>query len=124
MIRVKKISHAVYETPDVAGQAAYYTEVLGLSEVAKADGTVYLGGKIDPHSVVLKKGAQARCVGIGFQLASGEDLGAFGKQIAKHGIKVASATDPEPGVAEAISFDDFKGTRLTVFAPKELSHRG
>jgi catechol 2,3-dioxygenase-like lactoylglutathione lyase family enzyme len=124
MIRVKKISHAVYETPDVAGQAAYYTEVLGLSEVAKADGTVYLGGKIDPHSVVLKNGAQPRCVGIGFQLAAGEDLAAFGKQVAKHGIKVATATDPEPGIAKAISFDDYKGTRLTVFAPKELSHRG
>jgi catechol 2,3-dioxygenase-like lactoylglutathione lyase family enzyme len=124
MIRVKKLSHAVYETPDVAKQAEYYTEVLGLSEVGKSNGTVYLGGKIDPHSVVLKHGGAARCTAIGFQLGHDQDLAAFGKQVAGHGIKVDTATDPEPGIATAVSFDDFKGTRLTVYAQREPSHQG
>ena len=33
IIRVKKISHATYETPDLEGQIAYYTDVLGLTPV-------------------------------------------------------------------------------------------
>jgi catechol 2,3-dioxygenase-like lactoylglutathione lyase family enzyme len=115
MIRVKKISHVIYETPDLMQQTEYYANVLGLTRIEKGDGAVYLGSKIDPHSVVLKKGAQAQCTTIGFQLAHGEDLEAFGKQVAAHGIKVKSASDPEPGIAKAVSFDDFKGTGITVF---------
>ena len=65
MIRVKKLSHAVYETPDPLQQSEYYTEVLGLSQIGKTNGTTYLGGKIDPHSIVVKKGSTARCTGIG-----------------------------------------------------------
>src|SRR5436190_2234846 len=115
MIRVKKISHAIYETPDLGRQTEYYTEVLGLARIDKGNGAVYLGSKIDPHSVVLKQGAQARCTTIGFQLAVGEDLGAFGKQVAAHGIKVEISSDPEPSIAKAVSFDDYKSTRIIVF---------
>src|SRR2546423_3864864 len=124
MIRVKKISHAIYETPDPVRQTEYYADVLGLTRIDKGDGAVYLGSKIDPHSVVLKKGAQARCTTIGFQLASGEDLGAFGKQVAAHGITVETASDPEPGISKAVNFDDCKGTHITVFIQdKPSDHR-
>ncbi len=123
MIRVKKLSHVVYETPDLARQVEYYTEVLGLGQLDMEDGTVYLGGKIDPHSIVLRAGPQARCTAIGFQLGMSDDLAAFGKQIAAHGIDVKSASDPEPGIAKAVSFDDYKGTRITVFTQKP-GHNG
>ena len=43
MIRVKKISHAIYETPDLVRQTEYYTDVLGLTRIDKGDGAVYLG---------------------------------------------------------------------------------
>ena len=35
MIGVRKISHASYETPDLDKQAEYYTNVLGLTLIAK-----------------------------------------------------------------------------------------
>ena len=124
MIRVKKISHAIYETPDVAQQTAYCTDVLGLTRIEKGNGAVYLGSKIDPHSIVLKTGSQARCTTIAFQLAAGDDLAAFGKQVAAHGIKVETASDPEPGISRAVSFDDYKGTRMVVFAPEKPTDHG
>jgi catechol 2,3-dioxygenase-like lactoylglutathione lyase family enzyme len=34
VIRVKKISHAVYETPDLVRQTEYYTDILGLGRIA------------------------------------------------------------------------------------------
>jgi catechol 2,3-dioxygenase-like lactoylglutathione lyase family enzyme len=122
MIRVKKISHAVYETPDLVKQTEYYTDVLGLARVDKGQGAVYLGSKIDPHSVVLKQGSQARCTTIGFQLAADDDLDAFGKQVAANGIRLEFATDPEPGISRSASFDDFKGTRITVFKQTKPSN--
>ena len=48
MIRVKKISHAIYETPDLVRQTEYYTDVLGLTRIDKGDGAVYLGSKTIP----------------------------------------------------------------------------
>jgi catechol 2,3-dioxygenase-like lactoylglutathione lyase family enzyme len=42
MIGVRKISHASYETPDIDKQAEYYTNVLGLTSVAKERDAIYL----------------------------------------------------------------------------------
>ncbi len=78
MIRVKKIAHAAYEMPDVDKQIEYYTDVIGLTVTDKSKDAVYLASTIDHHSVVLHKGAQAKCVRLGFQIAPDDDLGAFG----------------------------------------------
>jgi catechol-2,3-dioxygenase len=36
MIGVRKISHASYETPDLEKQTEYYTDILGLTLIAKS----------------------------------------------------------------------------------------
>jgi len=66
MVRVKKIAHAVYEMPDIDKQSEYYTEVIGLTATDKNKDAVYLASTLDHHSVVLRKGAQAKCVRLGF----------------------------------------------------------
>jgi catechol 2,3-dioxygenase-like lactoylglutathione lyase family enzyme len=67
MIRVSKIAHAAYETPDLARQTEYYTEIIGLTLVAQEKDTVYLASTVDHHSIVLRKGAQAQCTRVGLQ---------------------------------------------------------
>ena len=103
MIRVKKIAHAVYEMPDVDKQSEYYTEVIGLTPTEKSKDAVYLASTVDHHSVVLRKGSQAKCVRIGFQIAP-DDLGAFEKQVQGHGIKTQRRKDPEPTIADMVTF--------------------
>ena len=49
MIGVKKISHATYETPDLDQQIEYYTDVLGLTLVAKEKDAAYLASTLDHH---------------------------------------------------------------------------
>ena len=115
MIRVKKIAHATYETPDLERQVQYYTEVLGLTVTDKDKDTAYLASTIDHHSVVLRKGEHARCVRLGFQVGPDDDLGAFQKQTEAHGIKTTRKNDPEPTIAEMIAFEDPKGTVMVVF---------
>ena len=122
MIRVSKIAHATYETPDLDQQTEYYTDIIGLIVAAKEKDTVYLASTVDHHSVVLKRGAKANCVRLGFQLAADADLDAFEKQTAAHGIKTARKKDPEPSIAEMVTFDDAKGTTMEVFKRDAFSH--
>src|SRR5258707_14078722 len=100
MIGVKKISHATYETPDLDKQIEYYTDILGLNLIAKEKDAAYLASTIDHHSVVLRKGDHSQCARLGFQVGLDDDLAAFGKQTAAHGIKTERKTNPEPAIAE------------------------
>jgi catechol 2,3-dioxygenase-like lactoylglutathione lyase family enzyme len=119
MIKVRRIAHADFDTPDIERQVAYYTEILGLTLVAKDKDVAYLANTNDHHSVVLRKGSEPRCSRIAFQIAPQDDLAAFKKQIESHGIKVEAKKDPEPTIPEMLSFEDTKGTVMEVFRERE-----
>jgi catechol 2,3-dioxygenase-like lactoylglutathione lyase family enzyme len=123
MIRVRKIAHAVYETPDLNRQVEYYTDILGLTLVAKEKDQAFLASTIDHHSVVLRKGEAARCVRLGFQIGIDDDLKEFDKQTAAHGIKTQRVNDPGPSIAEMITFEDPKGTVMEVFKRGEFAQQ-
>jgi catechol 2,3-dioxygenase-like lactoylglutathione lyase family enzyme len=119
MIRVKKVAHATYETPDLDKQAEYYTDILGLNLVAKEKDAVYLASTLDHHSVVLRKGGAAQCVRLGFQIGVDDDLDWFDKQAQAHGVKTRRLKDPEPTISDMVAFEDPKGTLMEVFQRPE-----
>jgi catechol 2,3-dioxygenase-like lactoylglutathione lyase family enzyme len=121
MIRVKKIAHASYEMPDLEKQIEYYTEILGLSLIAREKDAVYLASTVDHHSVVLRNGDQAQCTRIGFQIGPDDDLDAFEKQVQQQGIKTERRRDPEPSISDMVVFQDPKGTVMEVFKRGEFS---
>jgi catechol 2,3-dioxygenase-like lactoylglutathione lyase family enzyme len=123
MIGVKKISHAIYETPDLDKQTEYYTDILGLTLSAKEKDAVYLSSTIDHHAVVLRQGSQPRCAGIGFQIGPDDDLDGFDKQTAALGLRTSRKSDAEPTIGEMVSFEDPKGTVLEVFRRPEPLHQ-
>src|SRR5580704_16948356 len=123
MIRVRKIAHATYEMPDLDKQTEYYTEILGLTLTAKEKDTAYLANAVDHHSVVLRKGSAAKCVRLGFQIGPDDDLGELERQVGGHGIKTQRKKDPEPSIAEMVTFEDPKGTVMEVFKRGEFSHQ-
>ena len=47
MIGVKKISHASYETPDLDKQVEYYTDILGLTLIAREKDAAYLANTVE-----------------------------------------------------------------------------
>jgi catechol 2,3-dioxygenase-like lactoylglutathione lyase family enzyme len=129
MIRVRRIAHADFDTPDIDRQVDYYTEILGLTLVAKEKDTAYLANTNDHHSVVLRRASEARCTRIAFQLAPDADLAGFKAQVEAHGIKVESKKDPEPTIPEMLTFEDTKGTVMEVFrerqpAPQRFGEKG
>ena len=129
MIRVRKIAHASYEMPDLEQQVAYYTDILGLTLTAKEKDAAYLANAIDHHAVVLRGGPEVKCVHIGFQLGPDDELDAFEKQTAAHGIKTARRKDSEPTISDMVTFEDPKGTVIEVFkrpepAPQKFQRAG
>jgi catechol 2,3-dioxygenase-like lactoylglutathione lyase family enzyme len=119
MIGVRKISHATYETPDLERQVEYYTNVIGLALIARERDAVYLANTVEHHSVILRNGSQARCTQIGFQLGPDDDLDAFEKQTAAHGLHVSRRRDAEPTIDDMVAFEDPKGTVMEVFRAPE-----
>jgi len=123
MISVKKIAHTTYQVPDVERQTEYYTDILGLTLTEKSKDAVYLASTIDHHSVVLRAGTQAQCVGVGFQLGLDDDLDAFERQVQGLGVKTQRKKDPEPSISDVLTFEDPKGTAMEVFKRADFSHQ-
>ena len=119
MIGVRKIAHACYEVPDLDKQVEYYTDILGLTLSAKDKDAAYLSSTIDHHSVILKRGAKAQCTHIGFQIGPDDDLNDFNKQTQANNVKTARKKDPEPTIADMVTFQDPKGTTIEVFKRPE-----
>jgi len=121
MIRVRKIAHAAYEMPDLEKQLEYYTDILGLTLVDRSKEAAYLASTVDHHSIVLSKGAESKCLRLGFQIAPDDDLDAFERQVQGHGIKTERKKDPEPTIADMVTFVDPKGTVMEVFKRGEFA---
>jgi catechol 2,3-dioxygenase-like lactoylglutathione lyase family enzyme len=121
MIRVRKIAHAAYEMPDLEKQIEYYTDILGLTLVERTKEAAYLASTVDHHSVVLSKGAEPKCLRLGFQIAPDDDLGDFERQVQGQGVKTERRKDPEPTIADMVTFQDPKGTVMEVFKRGEFS---
>ena len=69
--------------------------------------------------MVLRRGAAAQCTRVGFELGPNDDLDAFEKQTAAHGVKTSRKKDPEPTIADMVAFQDPKGTVMEVFKRPE-----
>ena len=116
MIQVKRMSHATFETPDLERQIDYFTQVVGLQEAGRENGTAFLATKVGDIVLRVKKGSEARCARIAFQVDPASDLADIRKGLEAEGIKPKASTDATPGVPRMVSFEDPKGTVLEVFA--------
>src|SRR5271165_993381 len=123
MIRVRRIGHATFETPDLERQIAYYTDILGLALVEREKDTAYLASTLDHHSVVLKRGATAACRRLSFQIAPGTDMAELERQLSAHGVKSERRSNPSPSIKEFVSFDDPNATGVDVFTDYETARQ-
>lgn len=124
MIKVNRIAHAAFETPDLDAQVEHYQRVMGLTLVDRDSEAAYLSASADHHTVVLRKGGAAACNALGFQLPRGTDLGDYAKQIETHGIKTRRLTDSQPNIKDVLAFEDSKGTQVEAFVEAEPADVG
>jgi catechol-2,3-dioxygenase len=116
MIKVKRLGHATLATPDLEQQTDYYSRILGLSIIEKSKDRVILGSKQGLEAIELVRGEAGALKRVSFQIAPDSDLGDVVKALQKDGIRCERRKGISQGVAEAVTFEDPKGTPIDLYA--------
>jgi catechol 2,3-dioxygenase-like lactoylglutathione lyase family enzyme len=115
MIKPRKIGHATFETPDLDKAIDYYVQTNGLKLAEREKDEAFLVSKIGVLTIALKKGDQARCTKLSFEVAPNSDFGELSRELAKDGIKSEQRNDSAPGIGSVLTFLDNKGTTIELF---------
>ncbi len=116
MIKVRRLGHATISTPDIEAQTDYYSRLLGLSIIERSKDRVFLGSKQGLEAIELVRGDAGHLKGVSFQVAPDTELKDVVKALGEHGIKAELRQGVSPGVAQAVTFNDPKGTRTDIYA--------
>lgn len=102
---LQKLSHATLRVKNIEASLEFHTKVLGLEEIGRGDGRIYLTcGTDGTYDVAVTEGGTGV---ISFAIAADdeEDLAQYRKRVEEAGVEVRKMTDPDPGVAKVIEFD-------------------
>ncbi|MDH7794877.1 MULTISPECIES: VOC family protein [unclassified Beijerinckia] len=121
MIDVRRLGHATLTTPNLDRAIEYYNEVIGLNVVARDKKSAILATKMGLEAIALVEGDHAELSRLSFQVAPGTDLNDCIKALSKHGVKAERRSEISPGVKDAITFKDNKGTHIDVYAEYEFA---
>jgi catechol 2,3-dioxygenase-like lactoylglutathione lyase family enzyme len=116
MIDIRRLGHATLTTPDLERQVDYYTQVIGLTLIERDKDRAFLASKQGLEAVALERGDAAGLTRVSFQVAPGSDLRDVAGALEKEGLRTERRNTISPGVAQAITFTDPKGTLIDVFA--------
>jgi catechol 2,3-dioxygenase-like lactoylglutathione lyase family enzyme len=122
MIKVLRIGHAAFETPDLAKAIEHYTQVIGLSLAAREDKRAFLATRIGQLAIELRQGSETRCAKLSFEVAPDADFADLRRELQKHGVAAEERNDSVPGLPKVLSFADPKGTQIELF--REWSYVG
>jgi catechol 2,3-dioxygenase-like lactoylglutathione lyase family enzyme len=115
MIKVLRIGHATFETPDLPKAIDHYTQVIGLAVAAREDKRAFLASKMGMLTIELQQGSQVRCSKLSFEVAADSDFSDLQKSLQQHGIASDVRSDSVPGMPKVLSFQDPKGTTIELF---------
>lgn len=100
---IQKVTHVEVNVEDVESAVAFHTETLGLTELARDNGTVYLGcGLDDTYDIALSSGGTG-VSHIALQVEEA-DLDAYRSRLDAMGVSVQEGSDGEPGQAKGLRF--------------------
>ncbi|MCW2986969.1 MAG: glyoxalase/bleomycin resistance protein/dihydroxybiphenyl dioxygenase [Conexibacter sp.] len=118
---IQKVAHVELGVDDVEATLEFHEHVLGLHEMAREDGVVYLGaGADEDYDLALSEGRGIRHLGL--EVTSTEDLDHYAGRLAELGVSSARSQDAEPGQSDALRFTAPSGhsIELVVSAGRRL----
>jgi catechol 2,3-dioxygenase len=118
-----RASHAVLTVTDLGASRAFYVDALGFVVSNEDADTLYLRGLEEAchHSLVLKRGAQARAERVGFRVYGEDDLSAAKATFDRMGLASQWAQVPHQG--RTLQVRDAVGTPLEICASMETRPR-
>jgi catechol 2,3-dioxygenase-like lactoylglutathione lyase family enzyme len=115
MIRLRRLGHATFETPDIEKAIEHHTQVIGLSLVGRDGRRAFLAARTGQLAVELQQGSQSRCAKLSFEVAPNADFADLRRELQKHGVASDERNDSVPGLPKVLSFSDPKGTSIELF---------
>ncbi len=122
MIKISRIGHATFETPDLDKAIEYYTTVVGLTPVGREANRAFFASRLGQLAIELRQGSQARCSKLSFEVPRDIELADLRKVLQGHGVTSELQSDGVPGTPKILSFQDPKDTTVELF--NEWSHLG
>lgn len=103
--KVQRFEHAELRVRDLSAALDFYTGVVGMVEIAREDGTVYLGCGLDAnYDLALREGGSG-VAHFAIRARQEEDLARYQKRLAEHGITVEQTGGREPNQKLGIRFE-------------------
>jgi len=116
MIKVKRLRHVSFASPNVEAQLDYYQSIIGLAVIGRDDRRIILGTESDELTLVLEHGAASRLTAIAYEVAPGLDLSDLQKSLASLDIKSEVRSDTAPGIPKTLVFNDPDGLQIELFS--------
>jgi catechol 2,3-dioxygenase-like lactoylglutathione lyase family enzyme len=116
MIKVKRLRHVTFASPNVEAQLDYYRSIIGLAVIGRDDRRVILGTDSDELTLVLEQGSASRLTAIAYEVAPGLDLSDLQKSLASLNIKSEVRSDTVPGIPKTLVFNDPDGLQIELFS--------
>jgi len=116
MIKVKRLRHVSFASPNVEAQLDYYQSIIGLAVIGRDDRRIILGTDSDELTLVLEHGAASRLTAIAYEVAPGLDLSDLQTSLASLDIKSEVRSDTAPGIPKTLVFNDPDGLQIELFS--------
>jgi catechol 2,3-dioxygenase-like lactoylglutathione lyase family enzyme len=115
MIKLSRVGHATFETPDLDKAIAYYTDVNGLVLNVKDKSRAFLASKIGPLTIALQQGSEQKLKRLSFEVAPNADIADMAKRLSADGVQSEVRSDEVPGIGKVLAFDDPIGITIELF---------
>ena len=115
MMKASRVGHATFETRDIEGAIAYYTEVNGLALHARDRDSAFLASKIGLLTIALERGHTEGLRRISFEVSPHVELADMAKTVAALGVSCETRSDAVPGIGKMLFFADPAGTTIELF---------
>ena len=115
MIKLSRLGHVTFETPDIEKAIEHHTQVIGLSLVARERDRAYLATRLGQLAVEFVRSNEPKCAKLSFEVPASSDFAAIRRSLAGHSISAEQKSDATPGLSQVLSFTDPKGTTIELF---------
>ena len=115
-LTARRLGHAVLSSSDLERDITYYTEVIGLSLVARQGACAHLATFHGLPALTLQADGATGVREIALQIGPNDDLARIAMCLRDEGLKVDRRSHASPMISDSISFKDPVGTGIELFS--------
>jgi catechol 2,3-dioxygenase-like lactoylglutathione lyase family enzyme len=115
--KVLQLGYVALGAPDIAKTKDHYLNIMGMTEVDRADdGSIYLSIGYNHHDLVLRPADEKALLHVGFHLKPHISIRDFARDVQALGLPATIKKDSQPGVAELIEVEAPVGVVLQFYS--------